>query len=156
MKIIIIIASAILFGYQANAQVLTFGGGDTHDFGTVPCGPDAVYEYEFTNTGTAPLLIQKCAGSCSCTKPTCPTQPIMPGQKGKIIVHFETKDKEGAFNKSVFIKCNATNVNPNVGQYEIFIKGNVLVKGAKATKTAKVMPALANKKAATIGTKKKR
>jgi hypothetical protein len=126
----------LAFAFNVNAQTIKFTSGDTHDFGSVPCGPDAVYEYEFTNTGTAPLIIGKCAGSCSCTKPTCPSQPVMPGAKGKINVHFETKDKEGAFNKSVFIKCNATNINPNVGQYEIFLKGNVLVKGAKAKKAA--------------------
>jgi Protein of unknown function (DUF1573) len=156
MKKIIILVFTICTCYTSNAQVLTFSNGDTHDYGTVPCGPDAVYDYEFTNTGTAPLIIQKCAGSCSCTKPTCPTQPIMPGQKGKINVHFETKDKEGAFNKSVFIKCNATNINPNVGQYEIFLKGNVLVKGAKAGKIAKATPAVAAKKGVVVGNKKKR
>jgi Protein of unknown function (DUF1573) len=134
MKHLYTILIAIALYIPATAQTIKFTAGDTHDFGSVACGPDAVFDYEFTNTGTAPLIIGKCAGSCSCTKPTCPSQPIMPGAKGKINVHFETKDKEGAFNKSVFIKCNATNINPNVGQYEIFLKGNVLVKGAKATK----------------------
>jgi hypothetical protein len=147
MKYILTTLIAIAFASNTNAQTIKFTNGDTHDFGNVPCGPDAIYEYEFTNTGTAPLIIGKCAGSCSCTKPTCPSQPIMPGAKGKINVHFETKDKEGAFNKSVFIKCNATNINPNVGQYEIFLKGNVLVKGAKSKKPA-------SKKVAVVGKKK--
>jgi len=134
MKYLFSLAFGLFLSVGVNAQSIKFTNGDTHDFGSVPCGPDAIYEYEFTNTGAAPLIIQKCAGSCSCTKPTCPTQPIMPGQKGKINVHFETKDKDGAFNKSVFIKCNATNVNPNVGQYEIFLKGNVVKKALKAVK----------------------
>jgi hypothetical protein len=109
----------------------------THDFGNVPQGPNAVYEFEVTNTGNAPLIIQKCSGSCHCTKPTCPTAPIMPGAKSKIKVEFETKDKDGNFNKSVTIKCNATNINPNIGGYEIFIKGNVVVKKKAGVKKKK-------------------
>jgi hypothetical protein len=119
-----------LFAVAAGSKI-SFAS-ETHDFGSVKRGPDAVYYFEFTNTGDQPLIIGKCSGSCSCTKATCPTQPIMPGAKGKIEVHFEKKDKEGAFNKSVFIKCNASNVDPNKGAYEIYIKGNVLVKGKKA------------------------
>jgi Protein of unknown function (DUF1573) len=137
MKYLITIVAALFIGLSANAQGAKISfTEETHNFGTVPKGPDAVYFFEFANTGDQPLIISKCAGSCECTKAKCPTAPVMPGAKAKIEVHFETKDKEGAFSKTVMIKCNATNVNKNVGAYEIFIKGNVDPKGAKGTKPA--------------------
>lgn len=60
----------------------------------------------FTNTGNAPLVISSATGSCGCTVPTYPKEPIMPGQKGVIKVHYDT-NRLGAFNKTVTIVSNA-------------------------------------------------
>ncbi|MDO7740886.1 MAG: DUF1573 domain-containing protein, partial [Flavobacteriales bacterium] len=46
--------------------VMTFAAYD-HDFGTLEEGESATHIFEFTNTGTEPLILDKCKGSCGCT-----------------------------------------------------------------------------------------
>src|SRR5687767_7441109 len=62
----------------------------TVDYGTVTKSDEnsAGREFKFTNTGKSPLIISGCKGSCGCTVPTCPTEPILPGAKGSIKVHY--------------------------------------------------------------------
>ncbi len=94
---------------------------ETHDYGTIKNGADGSCTFEFKNTGNAPLIISNAKGSCGCTVPTWPHEPIPPGAKGSIVVKYDTK-RAGAINKSVTITSNAVN-EPN---QVIRIKGNVL------------------------------
>jgi Protein of unknown function (DUF1573). len=56
-----------------------------HNFGSVRESLGAVTtEFEFTNIGDAPLIIQRVAASCGCTTPGYSREPILPGKKGKI------------------------------------------------------------------------
>jgi len=94
---------------------------DTHDYGTVKYGADGTCTFEFKNTGNEPLIISTAKGSCGCTVPEWPKEPIAPGAKGTITVKYDTK-RPGAINKSVTITSNAVNEPTTV----IRIKGNVL------------------------------
>ncbi len=94
---------------------------DTHDYGTVKYGADGTCTFEFKNTGNEPLIISTAKGSCGCTVPEWPKEPIAPGAKGTISVKYDTK-RPGAINKSVTITSNAVNEPTKV----IRIKGNVL------------------------------
>lgn len=94
---------------------------ETHDYGTIKYGADGSCTFEFKNTGTEPLIISNAKGSCGCTVPEWPKEPIAPGAKGKITVKYDTK-RPGAINKSVTITSNAVNEPTKV----IRIKGNVL------------------------------
>lgn len=94
---------------------------ETHDYGTVKYGADGACTFEFKNTGNEPLIISNAKGSCGCTVPEWPKEPIAPGAKGKITVKYDTK-RPGAINKSVTITSNAVNEPVKV----IRIKGNVL------------------------------
>lgn len=96
---------------------------ETHDYGTVDYAGDGTCEFKFTNTGTAPLIISNAKGSCGCTVPQWPRDPIMPGASAAIKVKYDTK-RPGAINKSVTITSNATNSPTKV----IRIKGNVKAK----------------------------
>ena len=102
-----------------NAAEITFKK-DVHDFGTLKNGAPAEYEFEFTNTGKEPLIISDAKGSCGCTVPQWPKEPIAPGKSGKIKVTYDSK-RTGNIDKKVTITSNAK-TNPK----EIFIKGNVL------------------------------
>ncbi len=90
----------------------------THDFGTVPEGPDAVCKFTFKNTGKEPIIIQKASPSCGCTVPSFSGEPVAPGQTGTIDVAFHTKGKPAAFTKTI-------NVQSNAGNKVLTIKGNV-------------------------------
>lgn len=76
------------------------------NYGTVEQASTGVRFFKFTNTGTAPLLIQSAKGSCGCTVPSYPKEPIMPGQSGYIKVKYDTK-RPGNFAKYVTLTTNA-------------------------------------------------
>lgn len=79
---------------------------ETHDYGTIEQGANGVYEFKFTNTGKEPLVISNCKGSCGCTVPNWPKEPIKPGATSAIKVSYDTK-RVGKFNKTVTISSNA-------------------------------------------------
>lgn len=93
---------------------------DVHDYGTIPQGADGTCEFVVSNTGTAPLTITRCKGSCGCTVPKCEKAPIKPGETSNISVKYDTK-RVGPINKSVTITSNAVNEPTKV----IRIKGKV-------------------------------
>lgn len=80
---------------------------DKIDFGTIK--EDAIVEkiFEFTNTGSADLVITGATGSCGCTIPTFPIFPIAPGEKGSIIVKFTAKNKFGPQKPIISVTSNA-------------------------------------------------
>jgi hypothetical protein len=82
-----------------------------HDFGNVPEGPAAIFEYEFINTGHEPIVISDVQKSCGCTTPDWTKEPILPGKKGKITASFDTKGRVGNFNKTLTVVSNAQQSN---------------------------------------------
>jgi hypothetical protein len=88
-----------------NAAEITFET-ELHDYGTIPQGADGTCEFKFKNTGKEPLIITNARGSCGCTVPTYPKEPIAKGQTAVIKVHYDTK-RVGAFTKTVTINSNA-------------------------------------------------
>jgi len=81
----------------------------SHDFGTIEESlAPAIYKFRFTNEGDSPLLLQKVAGSCECTKPEYPTKPIMPGESEFITVGYKTSGHDGgSFSKTITVVTNA-------------------------------------------------
>lgn len=79
---------------------------ETIDYGTIEKGADGTRVFVFTNTGKEPLIVTNAKGSCGCTVPTKPTDPIAPGQKGEIKVKYDTQ-RVGPFTKTVTINSNA-------------------------------------------------
>lgn len=96
---------------------------ETHDYGTIEQGGNGECTFTVTNTGTAPLIISLCKGSCGCTVPSCPKEPIAPGASATIKVKYDS-NRVGPINKSVTITSNAENEPQKV----IRIKGNVKAK----------------------------
>lgn len=75
------------------------------DYGTIENGGEPLRLIKFTNTGTEPLVIQNARGSCGCTVPTWPKEPIAPGQSSSMEVRYDTK-RTGPINKSITITTN--------------------------------------------------
>lgn len=88
-----------------NAPEITFEK-EVIDYGTIEKGANGVRFFEFTNTGKEPLIITKANGSCGCTVPSWPKQPIAPGDKAQIKVKYDTQ-RIGPINKSVTVHSNA-------------------------------------------------
>ena len=113
---------------QGTSKVETAGGAEMTfeseviDYGTISQNADGVRIFKFTNTGNAPLIISTAKGSCGCTVPTWPKQPINPGEKGEIKVKYAT-NRVGPINKTVTVSSNGT-----IASKVLRIKGNVLVK----------------------------
>lgn len=76
------------------------------DYGTIEHNADGNREFKFKNTGKEPLIISNSTGSCGCTVPTWPKEPIKPGETASIKVHYAT-DRIGAFEKTVTVTSNA-------------------------------------------------
>lgn len=98
-------------------------GNATWDFGTITEGEVVVHAFEFTNTGKEPLIISKAKGSCGCTVPSWPKEPIAPGETAEIMVSFNSRGKANMQNKTVTVTANT-----NPAQTRLRIKGNVLKK----------------------------
>ena len=76
------------------------------DFGTIDEGDVVTHVFKFTNTGDEPLILDRCKGSCGCTVPQCPKEPIAPGAEGEIEVKFNSKGKKNKQTKTVTINAN--------------------------------------------------
>jgi hypothetical protein len=96
---------------------------EVHDYGTINQGDDGKCIFTITNTGNEALIISLCKGSCGCTVPSCPQEPIAPGATAEIAVKYDTK-RVGPINKSVTITSNSKG-NP---RQIVRIKGNVKAK----------------------------
>ena len=92
-----------------------------HDFGTID-GNDVVETiFSFTNTSDTDLLISNAQGSCGCTVPDYPKQPIAPGEKADIKVSFSPKGRNGMQNKTVTLTTNTAS-----GKEILSIKANIV------------------------------
>lgn len=76
------------------------------DYGTITKGSDGNRAFIFTNNGNEPLIISSCKGSCGCTVPKCPTEPVLPGETAQIKVKYDT-NRLGKFTKTVTVTSNA-------------------------------------------------
>ena len=76
------------------------------DYGEIEANSDGNRVFNFKNVGKSPLIISQVKGSCGCTVPTKPEEPIMPGETGEIKVKYAT-NRIGPFSKTVTITSNA-------------------------------------------------
>ena len=91
------------------------------DFGTITEGEKVSHTYKFTNTGEEPLILSNAKGSCGCTVPVWPREPIAPGESAEVTVEFNSTNKRGQKNQKVTITANT-----NPPQTFIYLKGEVL------------------------------
>lgn len=76
------------------------------DFGKITQGEKVSHAFIFKNTGGKNLIISGASGSCGCTVPEWPREPIKPGAEGKIDVVFNSDGKSGFQEKTVTLVTN--------------------------------------------------
>lgn len=137
MKKVILAASICLCFTAANAQTTAPSSTPTlvqenknapemkfeveeYNFGTIKQGEHVTYDFKFSNSGKEPLIISSAQGSCGCTVPQWPKEPVAKGASGVIHVEFNSTGKMGMQDKTVTISSNAKS-----GQKVLHLKGNV-------------------------------
>ncbi len=91
-----------------------------HNFGSIKQDTKNTKIFSFTNTGSEPLIIEDAKGSCGCTVPKFPKEPIKPGATGEIEVVYSPGKQQGAQTKTVTITANTNpitttlNISANV------------------------------------------
>ena len=79
---------------------------EVFDFGKIIQGEKVSHAFTFKNTGSKGLIISNASGSCGCTVPEWPKEPVQPGKSGKINVVFSSEGKSGLQEKTVTIVTN--------------------------------------------------
>lgn len=95
-----------------NTQVLTnlALSEPEFDFGKIKKGDKVEHVYEVTNTGKNPLIISSVVPTCGCTVPEFTKDPIMPGQKGKVTLKFDSTNFQGIVHKTAQLYANVSQV----------------------------------------------
>ena len=82
----------LCFSFATKAQTEGFPvikfDKDTADFGIVQEGDTVRYDFNFTNVGTADLIIKQAWPACGCTHPSFTKGAVKPGERGVIHVTF--------------------------------------------------------------------
>jgi hypothetical protein len=118
-------------GEEANAKLpdIKFEE-ELFEFGEITQGEKVEHTFMFTNTGEADLIVTSAKGSCGCTVPDYPKQPLKPGESAPIKVTFDPAGKSGMQSKTVTLTTNTEN-----GKETFVIKANV--KAGEGTTPAK-------------------
>lgn len=114
-----VIATKVTNAAPTTVQLLD----SVYDFGKIKEGSLVEYSYRFKNTGTNPLVITDAVGSCGCTVPEKPEQPVLPGETGYMKVKFNSDNRVGMTHKTVTVTANVTGGFP-----ELVLTGEVLPK----------------------------
>lgn len=83
-----------------------------HDFGIVVEGQVVKTFFEISNSGSADLIINNVQASCGCTAAQPDKNVLKPGEKTSIKVEFDSANRMGPQEKSVYVMSNdPTNQN---------------------------------------------
>lgn len=75
-------------------------------FDTIKQGDKVEHTFVLKNVGDKNLFITNAFGSCGCTVPEYPKEPIPPGKTGEVKVTFNSAGKEGVQQKTVTLTMN--------------------------------------------------
>lgn len=94
---------------------------EVYDFGKISQGEKVKHAFKFRNIGKSDLIITSARGSCGCTVPDWPKNPIPAGEEGVVNVEFDSEGKSGVQHKQVTVVANT---QPNTTVFAV--KGEVI------------------------------
>ena len=149
MKKLLLAATAFVFSLtvmaQEKADEVIQVNTDKHDFGKIKQGVPVVTFFEIKNTSNKAVVVENAWGSCGCTTPEIPKEPIAPNTTAKLKVQYNAAAM-GGFTKDVYIKLAGVQEPKNVkiagevldaNAYEVYAKEAAKAKGAKKSKTSR-------------------
>lgn len=92
-----------------------------HDFGTIYQGENVRHAFSFSNSGNAPLTIEKVSSSCGCTAALASAKTLAPGESGEIQTSFDSTRFRGAVSKTVYLYTN----DPAQPMMQLHLNGKV-------------------------------
>ncbi len=87
----------------SSAQGIASFDTEEHDFGSIMEGDKPTYTFAFGNDGTEPIRITHVQPSCGCTAPSYSTEPVEPGDRGEVVVEYNSQGRPGDFNKTITV-----------------------------------------------------
>ena len=117
MKKILLLTSVFFFSLAVMAQENTDGiikvNTEKYDFGKLKQGVPADYYFLIKNTSDKAVVVENAWGSCGCTTPEIPKEPIAPGATAKLKVHYNSAAM-GHFEKDVYVKVAGVEAPKNL------------------------------------------
>ncbi|MBX3423518.1 MAG: DUF1573 domain-containing protein [Pirellulaceae bacterium] len=93
----------------------------SHDFGIVPRGADAVFEFKFTNKYEEDVHVAAVRSSCGCTIPRIKKADVKTYEESAIVCEYNTKSFIGPKAAVVTVVFS----KPYYGEMQLNIKGNI-------------------------------
>jgi hypothetical protein len=62
--------------------------------------------FHYQNIGDKPLMLFNVSPGCGCTIADFSHRPLMPGMSDSIVAKFDSKEKEGRYQKNIKVNCN--------------------------------------------------
>ena len=159
MKKILLVAAVFMSGITAMAQQkpddVIKVNTEKYSFGKIKQNVPVSTVFEIKNVSDKPVVVENTWGSCGCTTPEKPKEPIAPGATAKLKVNYNAAAMS-SFEKDVFIKLAGV-TEPKI----VKITGEVLDENAYNTyvqsdeyKKAKTTVTTKDKKVKIKGSKK--
>jgi hypothetical protein len=136
MKSILLASMAFMFSLAVTAQTKADDvikmNTEKYDFGKIKQNVPVTYFFEIKNTSDKPIVVENSWGSCGCTTPEKPKEPIQPGQTAKLKVQYNAAALNH-FEKDVYIKLagveqpktiKITGEVLDAAAYDTYAKGN--------------------------------
>ncbi len=77
-----------------------------YDFGSIEEGEKVTHVFRFSNTGDAPLHIERVRSSCGCTVPRLSDEILAPGDVGEVEAVFDSRRFNGQVVKTIYLYTN--------------------------------------------------
>lgn len=103
-----------------DTTTIEFVDSITYVFDTINEGEKVEHTFRIKNSGTKNLIIANAFGSCGCTVPEYPKEPVEPGKIVPIKVTFNSAGKQHEQSKIITLMCNTETRNE-----KLYIKGYV-------------------------------
>jgi hypothetical protein len=117
MKKLFLAATAFVFSLtvmaQQKADEVIKVNTEKHDFGKIKQGVPVTTYFEIRNVSNKPVVVENTWGSCGCTTPEKPKEPIAPNGTAKIKVEYNAQAM-GGFTKDVYIKLAGVQEPKNI------------------------------------------